>query len=143
MHGVVWIEHICRIRSARAVAAQLCVCAACFNLHLLAAAVVSCMYTLKFDLKSYIKVKWIGLKMDRFDARFDEHWHLACRTRGGAILHVPAPPRRWVPPLPPGRRGTSRGAQAPTAARLCGLYGLLRTGRGRGSWATAPRPGYL
>ena len=60
---------------------------------------------------------------------------------GGGILH----PRRTCRPRPggpaPGRRGTSRGAQLPTAARLC-TYGLLRTGCGRGSWAIPPRPGY-
>ena len=66
--------------------------------------------------------------------RFDAHW--LRRTRGGAILHVPAPPRRSRP--------WSQGTLAGGASADCrsASYGLLRTGRGRGSWATAPRPGY-
>ena len=119
MHGVVWIEHICRIRSARAVAAQLCMCAACFNLHLLAAAVVSCMYTLKFDLKSYINVKWIGLMRGLMSIGI---W-LAARGEGPSSTCRPRPgggSRPWS-------QGNLAGAQAPTAARLCTGCCVYRT----------------
>jgi hypothetical protein len=52
------------------------------------------------------------------------------------MLHVPAPPRRSRP--------WSQGNLAGGTSADCrlALYGLLRTGRGHGSWATAPRPGY-
>ena len=54
--------------------------------------------------------------------------------------HVPAPPRRSRPPLVAGEPRGGRKRRLPLARSA--LYGLLRTGRGRGSWATAPRPGY-
>ena len=48
-----------------------------------------------------------------------------------------------MPPPPRRSRPLSQGNLAGGASADCrsALYGLLRTGRGRGSWFTAPRPG--
>jgi hypothetical protein len=59
------------------------------------------------------------------------------------IVNISLGPRATCRPRPPRRsRPWSQGNLAGGASADCrlALYGLLRTGRGRGSWATAPRP---
>ena len=59
---------------------------------------------------------------------------MACRTWGGGILHVPAPPRRSHP-WPQGKY-LAGGASADCRSRSA-VYGLLRTRRG--PWVMAHR----